>query len=100
MCKGANVLEGPLEKIELEKLAGLAGVWQLQTWESTQRQRNGTSWEGRRDKTEIVCTRRDTWKILAAKQMNKGGSDFRGAGILTLKPQSLLFSEMESLWCN
>lgn len=98
MCIGANVLEGPLEKIELEKLVGLAGVWQLQTWESTQRQRNVTSWEGGRDRTETICIRRDTWKILAAKQMNKGGSDFRGARILTLKPQNLLFSEMESLW--
>lgn len=96
MC--ANVLEGRLEKIELGKLAELAGVWQLQTWESTQRQRNVTSWEGGRKRTETVCTRRDTWKILAAKQIHKGGSDFRGARILTLKPQNLLFSEVESLW--
>lgn len=31
MCIGANALEDPLEKTELEKLVGLARVWQLQT---------------------------------------------------------------------
>ena len=30
----ADGLEGPLEETELERLVGLAGTWQFQTWES------------------------------------------------------------------
>lgn len=36
----AGVLEGPQEETELAKWVGLAGVWQLQTGESTKRRRS------------------------------------------------------------
>lgn len=34
--RDTNSLQGPLEEPEVEKLVGLAGRSQLQTWESTQ----------------------------------------------------------------
>lgn len=81
-------------KTELGKLAELAGIWQLQTWESTKgKEMSQAGSEGGKGQ-RLSIQGGGTWKILAEKQMDKVRTDFRGARMLNLKLKNL-FSEME-----
>ena len=80
----ADVLEGPQEETELEKWVGLAGVWQLQTWESTKRRRSIPSQVRRRERAKMISTKRG---YTQESRMGESRSDVRGIRMLKLKTQ-------------